>query len=355
MILALSCVGCRRDPSGATSRATAIRRSSVTVEVSGPPGCVVDHNSDSFPIGDDGIVRFEDDVSSIFQTAQGTGETAIHLRVVCKSFFGTEHAEVDIELPLDTAAINRIPEDGIAVVRSSAELREAAAARSSDDPLVRIGVDQDGLALLPVAAPGSSAIEVAGTPVTLDPIAAFATAHVDLAPFVLAGEAFGEAELSVPVTLVRDGGNTTAALALVMDEEQQRAALDRWIEGGSPASALPPEPAAAILWRRATEPSGPRYAHVGTTSTVGARYLATEETSSEPFRDCAYIQLIGVTREVVLRDVVTGEEVARRTFPPSRRARCPALVYSTQPDQLYFASNESVQEWLERELAHVAH
>lgn len=343
--------GCGEDPTTADARVVGIRRSTITIEVTGPSGCVAGI-TDEHPIGEDGAVRFDHDVTHDFSDRSGVGASRLRVSVSCRDYFLDNHyASIDLELPLDTGAINRIPEEGVALIRSSAEYGDTVVARSTGEPALDMRLGDDGLAELPVAAPGATAIEVGGTSVALDPAAGAATLRVDLTPYVLASPRLGDVELSLPVTVVADGASSPSAIALLMDEAQVDAQLDRWLAAGADPSALPADPAPAILWRRADEPRGARYANIGATSTVGTRYLATEETTRAPIRSCGYVQMIGVTREVVLRDLVDGEEIARRSFPPPRRVQCPAVTFSNQPDRLFFTGHETIAEWLERSLS----
>lgn len=338
-------VACSGGDLEASASVVGLQRGAVTLEVVAPPGTEVVGLASPATVGDEGRVRFDVDLQFYEPDTQ-----RIDFRAEWSSLFSEKWAFLEVALPRPVADIRLLPtpEEGFAFTDSSPG--DAVASVGAPAPLT-FGADARGQALLPIAAPGATRLTVGGEPVVLDDVG-FGAATVDLLPIVLSSPYLSGGAVSVPVVLTQQGAERNLTASLQMTSAQVAGHLDRWFDAGSPADVLPPAGGgAAVLWRRPAEVERESpYAHVGQSGTVGTRYVATETTTRERIRGCGFMSLVGIRREVVLRDTQAGTEVARRSFPYPGRVECPPVVYRGQPDQLHFAASADIGDWLEAEL-----
>lgn len=345
LVLAGLVVACSAGDLEASASVVGLQRGAVTLEVVAPPGTQIVGLASPTSVGEEGRVRFDVDLQFYEPDTQ-----RIDFRAEWSSLFSEKWAFLDVALPRSVADIRLLPttEEGFAFTDSSAG--DAVASVGTPAPLT-FGADARGHALLPIAAPGATGLTVGGEPVALDDVG-FGTVTVDLLPVVLSSPALSGGTVSVPVVLTQQGAERNLTASLQMTSAQVARHLDRWFDAGTPTDVLPPAgPAgggAAILWRRPAEVERQSpYAHVGQSGTVGTRYVAVETSIRERIRGCGFMSLVGIRRDVVLRDTQTGTEVARRSFPYPRRVECPPVVYRGQPDQLHFSASANIEDWLE--------
>lgn len=348
LLIAIACSG---EPLNGNARVVSIARNLVVLEVTGPPGSFVELDMRRTPIGESGVAQVRVDL-----THYSSGFGQLNLHFVREGLLGDDHDNVTVELPMNFDAIKALPGPGVHVfANTSTDTTTSVATATSVTGQHTIGADEAGRALLKLIIPGASAATVNGAAITVDPVSGLTTTAVDILPLLLASPNVSGGPLRIPATYTMVGGGPTqATIDLNMDARQVTRILDRWVDSGAPAAPLPTPPAKAILWRRTSKIQGDRYAVVGTSSTIGARYLATETTTEpERVRSCVYFTIFKASRIVTVRDITTGQQVTQKTFPIDRRLRCPEVVFSNQTDQTYYETNENIEQWLTGELSKI--
>jgi hypothetical protein len=229
------------------------------------------------------------------------------------------------------------------------------------DVIQNLATEQQGYVFLPqqpgtglrVSAVRGATIEVLGRPVPLDEwgvgpmVSDLRIAVLGSPPSLLARGG----TLSVPATLTIDGAQRSAEAPLAISAAGVEGQLDLWLDRPFDARLLANVPARGLTWRRTREPLEPTYVVFGAPAFLGTHYAATETTTSTELRRCPFgAPLISVEREVVIRDMTTGREVARRAFGPGRIA-CPPVFSRDEREFRYMAPHETLAAWIETELA----
>lgn len=312
-----------------------LRPNTVVVEIEAPPGTELGQTVDEVAptIGDSGRMTHTYDIADYSCDEMDT----LGVRTRKKGLIGETWGQYDLKLPHPIGLIKQLPTEkqGFVVYRLL----------DSDKQPWPLKTDPQGRVEVTVAVVGDVEIEMAGEPIELDEWGVGSTA-VTLTDGILGAGLVGAGTAKFAVKLTRDGKAETRYWEPPLLQEEVSAALDKWLAAGAPAPSTGPVSEDGILWRRRTKTSRSASFEAIANETPGFRWLADEVPMEERIRGCGYSALKGVTREVIIRELRTGREVARRTFPYPSGARCGSISFRGEPDRFVYAEHKTIRRWL---------
>jgi hypothetical protein len=317
ILFALGC-GSSVEP---TARFVGAHANAVTLEVLAPAGALVHLGSTEQVVPESGVLRFEEAMTHY--SVNPPLPFDIDLRVMPPGLFADE-AYVSVHVPLPVETIRALPEDGVVLLPATA----------------------GGPA--PLAAPPGSSLELAGIPVALDAYGIGALPS-NLGPSVLAApSALADGGGLVLSGMLRtEGAERAVTLSVPLSASAVDGYLQAWID--APSSALP-EGANGTLWSHAHGRREPAFERFGT-DLVAARFVVTETVTGTEVQRCqGGFAMIRDTRRVVIRDMASGLEVARRDFVPSGRGSCPLVFTLGEADHHFWTTHAIVRGWIEEEI-----
>jgi hypothetical protein len=311
-----------------TATVVELRHALAVVEVSAPEGTRIAIDGDEARVDASGRLRMDVSVEHYSETPR---LPRVDIRAFRDALIGGAEAYLSVELPLPVATIRALP--------------------TPEQGFVLLGTSSSGANV--AAVPGAT-LEVQGRPVELDRWGT-GMARVELLPLVLASPPtllVSGGTVDVPVSVVRDGVATQASIPMSVTSEAAARYVAGWVESGADRSVAPSELGAGIFWQRdpRIEQRAPSVL-VGAPATLATRFAAVETTTDTELRRCqGGFPLVRRDRVVVLRDLQSGEEVARRTFV-TPRPECPAVFTLSTRAWYSWPTSGAIESWLSTELA----